>query len=478
MKRVFALFVVAAIFAACGGDDGGGSGGAGGGTGGTGGIAGTGGDAGSGGGEAGSGGDGGTAGTGGTGGDAGSGGTGGTGGIPTSRAVNGTVVDGSGAPVLGAMVALDGEYEAFDITGADGTFHFDDVDEPYSISASVDGQIVHLEGVRRRNPVVTFGSAFMAPRMMGIAGNVSAPDVAAIVAEPPFPLESDESLMVVPAGESIAGVETDPDGIFDGQVVWFGAKERTADLVALLFRTQADGSFEIVDSGKRAGFALEAGKSVADVTIPLNLGPMESRSTTLALDRGTYTSSPNLMLMSLSAQGATIIPQKQIYLADGDAFGFAGNVRLVLSGADADGHVAWVSRSAVAGGTTNLHLPKSTVFRVVTPSKGAMDVARTPTLGWTPVAGATSYLLTVSDIGRSMTVVLPGNATSWSVPDFGALGGILAGGSTIQWNVIAFSGGPMTADDMLDGSGRGMGSLYLGGVSDAYQSGSSFDTVP
>ena len=214
------------------------------------------------------------------------------------------------------------------------------------------------------------------------------------------------------------------------------------------------------------------------MVVPLNLGPLDAKSTTLSLDHGAYGASVNLMFMSVSAQGAMLIPQEPLSLVDGDSFGFSGNVRLAYSARDVDGHVAWMSRSAVADGTTKLHLPKSTLFKVVTPRDAATDVSRTPTIGWTPVAGATSYLVSISDIGRSMIVLLPGNVTSWTLPDFGALGGTLAGGSTISWSVTAFSGGPMTADDMLDGSGRGMGSLYLGGVEAAYQSGSSFGTVP
>lgn len=477
MNRIMAVVLGVLLAGACGGSDDGGSGSGAGGSGGAGGTAGSGGgDAGSGGGEAGSGGAGGTGGIGGTAGTGGMGGTtgtGGTGGVQPSKAVKGTLVDSTGAPVVGALVALDNDFENFLVTGADGTFRFADVAESYVLTAFYEGQTVHTEGLRRRDPVLNLGSPSLLPREMRLSGTVTAPEPG------PFPLAPKQDVLIGTSGiVPLGSVRAQPDGTFSGTVGWFGAKEKTIDIISLLVQWQPNGSFAVLDSGKFASFSLEDKKTVTDLELSLGMGALPSASTTLEIDMGAYRADRYLRLDSVRISGATVRLGWGVDAVDGDSFGFSGDPRFLLSGRDTNGVTMSLGRRAVAGGTTELRLPATSVFKVVTPGDGAVEVSRTPKLGWTPVAGAASYSITLYSGRFALQLRLPGSVSTWSLPDFGTLGGKLGAGEVVWWEILAYVGSQLTVDDFLDGSGRGPHAVHTTDAEVVFDAMTSFKTAP
>jgi len=453
MMRVFALIFAVSMFAACGGD-GGGSGD--GGTGGAG-AGGSGGDAGAGG----SGGDGGTGGVGGTGGMGGDGGTGGTGGIggtggqPPSRDVKGTVVDHDGEPVAGALVALDGDFENFLITGINGTFVFPAVGDDYSLTVAAGETIfVHLEELRRRNPIIAIGPAFafVSASTMEVSGSVTS-DM-----EDLFPLPAGEKLSMSFTGETFGPIDVSADGSFADETSWFGPRERPAEAVAILYEQDAD-AIRILDAGK-ATTTLRHGETLS-LDVMLGLGPIEPVDTEIATSFGRYDSTPGLAVSYFTVHGARFLAMTMLN-AVGGTFGLPpGDTKLILTGSDPDGNVAYASGSAILGGTTQLSLPEKTMLKAVVPAMGATGLPPTATLGWTPVPKASANWVTMEADGKSYTFVLSGSKSTFKLPDLSPMGGNIAGGTTVDWLVYSFVGESMTSNVLANGVGTGFHNLYF-----------------
>jgi len=454
MIRNLAVFVAVSIAIACGGSGGGGGSG----TGGTGGV-GAGGSAGSGGagGDGGTGGTGGTGGLPGTGGSGGMGGAGGTGGTPVSQDVVGTVIDHSGEPLSGALVALDGDYDNLVITGIDGRFVFPSVADTYTLTVASEGSnFLHLVGLRRRNPVVPIqqvASGFVRPRSMQVSGTVGSDDTDL------FPLAG-KAIVIGFDGESLSLLQADPDGTFGNNALWFGPKERPANAMALLVNDAGGTAVEVFDAGK-AQVTLRDGDTADSLEIELGMGPPASAESKIKPDFGAYSANPSVNLTSFTVHGFRFNVFESLPTTDEYSISLPqGPSRVLINGFDPDGNQALVASSLSLGGETALRLPDKTVVKTVLPEEGQTGVSSTPTLGWTPLPGADVNWVFVLAPGANYAFIVPGSATTLKLPDLEPLGGGIPGNALVKWSVYSFKGKPMDGDGLTDGSGAGFYRIF------------------
>jgi len=466
MNRVLTVIVALSFFAACGGD--GGDGGGDPGQGGTGGV-------GAGGGEAGSGGTGGDPGTGGTGGTGGVGGTGGTGGTPASTNVTGVVVGEAGDPMAGVLVALDGNFADFRVTGLDGRFRFDDVGSTYDLTVAHGDLTLHLAELRRRNPVVPVGIGLTAFRSVDVSGVVTSEDGSL------FPLGADQEVFLAPAGlEPGPQSMTAGDGTF-ASVGWCGPTEVRTRVVAVAVKRDTEGRLRFLATGRSDELALSSGTPFPDpLAIELGSDPVEVAETTFSVEPGVYSSSTQVGLASFRVSAATFKMDVPVFLTgDGEASFPADGARVYFQGYDTDGNEALVLEDVVFGGVTGLALPQQTTLQVVRPVTGASGVSQTPVVAWTPVANVTSYWVMLTGPSFHRSYFLPPSASTLTVEDFGELGRTLPAGERIDLEVWAIIGEGLDVETLTDGTGAGFGRIYFEPtIRRVFRSNGSFNTAP
>ncbi|HVO18217.1 MAG TPA: carboxypeptidase-like regulatory domain-containing protein [Anaeromyxobacter sp.] len=399
------------------------------------------------------------------------GGGGGSGGPFT---VNGIVVDSSSAPVSGANVLLNDTASSVVTTGADGKFSFAKVSSPYTLTVQSGTSLTEYRGLSRAGPQITFGTqqALHSDRLSGM------------VTGPTYPLPSDQGILLGGSnGVLSAGLVDSTTGAFtDAAFAWSGASSVTTDLTAL--RAAASGGLitAYFDTGKVAGLTLQDGVDQSGLTIALDT-PVVTKSTTFDYDLGAYSNSSQATYLTLTAAGAQFllvlssfnIPSgTSVLLPDGGG-------TLAVGGRDADGNQGFRIGSASLGGTTTLSLPAATALANSLPANMATGVGLTPVLSWTPVSGASVYLVSLSGPGLEYDFVLPGDASSLTLPDYSALGLPLAAGTAYSWNVTAVKESGLSPNSAADPAVGGIGELSLYRATDlTYFSSNqfSFTTAP
>jgi hypothetical protein len=89
------------------------------------------------------------------------------------------------------------------------------------------------------------------------------------------------------------------------------------------------------------------------------------------------------------------------------------------------------------------------------PADAATGLSKTPTLSWTPVSGATMYVVQLSASGLEYAFVLPAGSSSLTIPDYTILGLPLAGNTPCSWGVTALQADNLDVDAVTDPSGMG-----------------------
>ncbi|AKU91468.1 outer membrane autotransporter barrel domain protein [Vulgatibacter incomptus] len=362
--------------------------------------------------------------------------------------------------MAGALVALDGVYGDAISTGADGTFTFADVRAPYDLTVSVSRAVYELRGLTRANPVVPASAGWTVERKVRLAGQV---------AGGMLPLARDERILLTIGSDTLA-VAAGVDGAFDADFKWYGDGAREVALTAIRARTDSDGRYEVLAFGKTASFSIEHGGSVGDLTVPLAaLDDLQTEGTTITVDPGAYRTFWTNQVEWFDVQGVRFRPSPGEWMPSQATLRFPGAAGISSRANDESENMAVRVMPVVMGGDTSLSLAAPVALMTTAPAYNAQGVSRTPTLEWKPVAGARSYWLTVG----SLTFVLPGAETRLDVPDFGALGGLSAG-EGYSWEVRAFLDAGFAADDVTDGSGRGLQRSRLADELTMYGTGPGF----
>jgi len=448
LAKPMSLLFAVALFAACGSegtDSPGGSGGSAGGAG-TGGV-----------GGGGSGGDGGTG---------GAGGTGGTGGhVPSVVDVEGRVIDAERRPVAGARVALNGAYETSVTTGDDGSFSFSDVATPYDLAVEKGRLVYELRRLTRANPVIPAASDWVAKARANLSGEVTG-------ATQPLP---DGESVLLSLGPDTSAVETS-GGAFEATVDWFGQAERQGALAAAHVRVKSDGGIECLAAGARADLTLRDREDVSDLSIDLApVASPETQEATIQIDHGAYRTFASSRIAWFDLDGRRFRPRTTGWIPSNTTATFPKQAGIAVVATDAKERLAYRVVPVQSESVTTIVMPAEPALQAVEPLHEATGVSRTPTLKWTEVPGARSYWVTVG----LLSFVLPATENSLEVGAYEAWNAGLFAGEGMGWEVKAFLDAGFSADDVADGSGRGIERRFLLDEVTMYGSGLTwFQTAP
>jgi len=427
------------ILSACGGGSGGGGKGAGeGGGGAAGGAGGLGGSD-----DVGGGGDGGSVGEGGSGGEDGSG----------PLQIRGTTVNHKGNPLSDVIVVLNRDLERIQVSGRTGDFSFTDVTPPYDLVVSGFGAFIELRGLTRSNPIIAISEGGQFSCANEVRGDIDgAPD----------PLPDGDVILVATTGEDFeASPISGPLESFSAPILWFGAQERTVDLVAAhVVQNMADGSFSFKGAGKVSGVEMAHSGVVEGLQIELSEDPIETRTTELRTSFGSYGAEASSSILRFDVLGASFAfaPGSPWRLPEEDGIEFpTGGGAFYVQGKAVSGTYASRIRKAELGGVTEMELPQFESLKAILPQAGAVDVSRSPTLIWAPAEGARAYWVRIRETlggGVDRNFFLPGDATHLSLAGLEAIGGGLDPDTEYSWSVLATpSRNLYEADAVADGSG-------------------------
>lgn len=410
------------------------------------------------GGVGGSGGTGGAGGTGGTGGGgtAGSGGSGGTGGSETRTIqVDGRVLDPMGAPVVGAVVVLNGASDAPALTGPDGAFVFREVETPYDLMLVSPPVVTEIRAIDIANPVLrTFpGSTDEQTALLGIR-----------VTGASFPLPAGESIRIA-ARDGYTDVRTAStlaDGTFTDDFRWSGPATFTTDLVALHTFTDASGAVHYLRSGA-LGVRLVAGELLEGLVIDLDR-EIEVTSTTFTHDPGPHTID-YVTKLGFLVRGARFV--ETLTQPSGSTVEYPVEAAIFrANGYTSAGGYSDQSVAPLPDGETVIRLPETSQLANSLPVDGAVGLSTTPTLMWSPVAGSTINVVAVNTAAGGYIYALPGDTNRLEIPDYAGLGIGLAPDTTYSWAVQSYIGAAYTTNAVAeqfvvpDRSFRGPGIRY------------------
>jgi hypothetical protein len=405
----------------------------------------------------------------------GGGGGGGGGGGSSTITVSGTVIDGTGALMSGVNVILNGDAASLVTTGADGKFSFSKVARPYALTLGSGSSVVEYHGLRRAAPQLAFQSGGLI-RSVHLSGTVTGPT---------FPLPSGQGILLGASnGVLTSGTASSTTGAYTNQsFVWSGKSTSvTTSVAALHVAADLSGITDYLHVGSRPGVVLADGVSQTGLDFAAS-GAVPTGTTVFDYSLGAYTSgTPRAGYWLLSAGGAQFfLGSIPWVIATGSTLKLPSEgASLVVAGDDADGNSAYRFGTAHLGGTTTLDLPATTALKNSLPADLATGVSKTPILSWAPVSGATLYLVTVSG-PTDYSFFLPGDASTFTVPDYTVLSLALAGSTSYDWSVVAVSSADFTPDALVDPASSGFSELSLYSIADLsfYTSYStSFTTAP
>jgi hypothetical protein len=386
---------------------------------------------------------------------------------PTTITVAGKVSDGTGTPVSGASLLLNGAN--IQTTGADGSFTYNNVTTPYNLTVTYSGSVYQYNGLTRANPqILPFGSFYSANAAGAITGAT-------------FPLPAGNGILIGATGNAYAILLNGSSGTYNGPIGWGGSSQSTTtDLVALRY-TFAAGKFTgFTQLGKRTGVTLNKGVGQMGLDIALNAA-VPSADATLTYTEGAYTGGVNAGLWNITAGSAKFNLLGLLALPSGGVTKIPSEGgSLYVSGTDGSGNKAFIVTPALANGSTNINLPPTTVLKNSIPLPAQTNVSKTPTLSWASVSGATVYVVTFNGGGRNYVFYLPGSSSSFTVPDFAAISAGLQPTTVYTWNVDAYKGAGYSTDALTDpNAGNIVNLLYSASTLEWYTSSSTnFTTVP
>jgi hypothetical protein len=400
---------------------------------------------------------------------------GGGGGGSSTITVSGTVIDGTGAPMSGVNVLLDGDVASLLTTGADGKFSFSKVTRPYGLTLKSGTSIVEYRGLRRAAPRIAFEGG-------GLGHGV---DLSGTVTGPTFPLPAGEGIFLGASnGVLTSGTASSATGAYSAEsFIWTGAAATTtADVAALHMAGAATGITDYKHVGKRTGVSLNDGVNQSGLDIAAT-SAVTTSTTVFDYSLGAYTNLPHAGYWLLTAGGAQfflgLLPWT---ISTGTTLKLPSEgASLVAGGEDADGNSAYRFSAATLGGTTTIDLPPTTALKNSLPADLATGVSKTPVLSWAPVSGVDLYVVSLSGSGLSVDFFLPGDTTTFTVPDYSALSLGLAGSTSYHWNVVAVDSADFTPDALVDPAASGFSELSLYTATDLgfyATSSTSFTTAP
>jgi Bacterial Ig domain len=199
--------------------------------------------------------------------------------------VTGTVISVNGR-ASGAKVLLNnGNLQTTDVNGS---FTYNSVTVPYSLTVAYADQVFVSEGLTRSDPLTfivpfaAFGGSFVSGRVTG----------------PTYPLSGRDDIAFGSTGYAASSTErvSRESGGFDAGIEWSPISAiTTVDLAALRYTSGFDGSNNLVitdflKTGKRTGVTLTKGVTQSNLDIALDT-PVLVSSATLTYSKGVYRSS-------------------------------------------------------------------------------------------------------------------------------------------------------------------------------------------
>lgn len=355
---------------------------------------------------------GGGSGDGGSGGSGGSGGEGGTGGheVPATINVSGEVIDGDGEPILGAFVFLNEDYEDNLVTDSDGKFSATEVEAPYTLTVVNGSFVLHLVGLDNPAPIVVGTEAGKVKRVVQLPGQTNI--------ETPIP--AGRRIYCSVEGAHVCDVEVD-----------LGTGEFIArlELYEDLDREKGDVHFVYAEPVNDQLRNYHNSTVVTDVDFPAGLDqdPLEANfsdhilgfDATVNVGYGAYGHMTSGKMLSFMVDGSTVrkphgFPLANVFNVPSDG------ATLQVVGQHTSGAKVYVHFPA-KNGVTQIDLPEKPAMQIVRPKKDA-TVSATPTLEWTRVDDARSYLLRLKHASASYVIAVPADRTSFKLPDLSEYG--------------------------------------------------------
>jgi len=267
------------------------------------------------------------------------------------------------------------------------------------------------------------------------------------------------------------------DGTFSSNMGWWGGGAVTSTIGAL--HVSKSGSvFTAYHAVGTSTVTATAGTAVAGANIPVGT-LVSSGNVAFTFNAGeAYTTSVSAGIWRVKAAGTSFYVGALSGLTSGASV-LVPNEGATLSyqGTAPSGHY-FLATVDVTPGSTTVTLP-STKLTVTEPAGGTTGVSKTPTFTWNAVPGADSYLISLSGGSRLYTFVVPGNRTSFTVPDYTSIGAALQGSTAYHVSMMAFDGEGLDVNAFGTGHGY-MHSHYVKSNWRMFTSGpaTSFTTAP
>jgi len=345
------------------------------------------------------------------------------------------------------MVILNGDRAHSVITDSEGRFRFRGVVPPYDLTV-VDPnswweRLIEFKGLTRANPALSMSGAveyFRLATLLGAIGGVG------------FPLPDGASIEVgLTQAESDIFLVTIDEVTSFSTFAWEGPSSYSGSLVGVFTQRHPDGTLDFLKAGAITPFEIEEGEERA-VDLVLDR-PVETETTTISADAGAYGSWWATEFASFRIFGEDFpgrphevmppLPELTTIPAEG--------ARISLIGFLPGFRAAAVSIvDAVPGGETVLELPSEIVLDTLSPEPDAELATFTPRLEWTPVQGATSYVVEVEGGDTFSKWILPPTVNFLELPDHGEGVFRLRSGRSYFWTVVATMDAGHTPDELAD----------------------------
>lgn len=360
---------------------------------------------------------------------------------PVPPGVNGTVLDGTGQPVFGLTVLIQGR--ATTQTDSAGKFRVDNISAPYTLNL-VDTQnkrALSVVGLTRLDPTVVFYFNTATRRETGLSGTLGG---SGYVPNPPPSYET--TVAFKPSGASDyaynLGSGSPPPNTYSIRPYWFGPASTPGTVFALQWEKDVNGAPKSYKGFGSASVTLSDG---SPATANLSLNPVNAQ----------------IMNASVTVPAGYTLQQRNLYLRfDGSpTAGYAGiqfyaslekTTSFSLNTPDIPGAIFGLDQSAFDGAgkyvssyvgnlsaNASVNLDLGQVPQQLEPTDGATSVTNATGFKWSAVSGAV-YLLNVYGVGGLEYNVLT-TATSASLPDLSAAGFPLPKGSPRTWSLSAYS---------------------------------------
>jgi len=360
---------------------------------------------------------------------------------PTSAAVSSTLRDVNGSPLPGAMVQVNHGTPV--ATTASGSFTVGNVSSPYTLTVKSGNVIAEYVGLTGSPTSVTEHPMYAARGRAAVSGTVTGVS---------YPLPSTQAIYVGTTTnaymQEVASLTT---GAFTGTMLWPDENAVTTSLGAVRVTFGMSGVITAYHGMGSKAISATSGTPVTAADIPLGT-PVTTGTVNLTVKPGLYASNVSVGIWRLKLSTTSV--------AIGHTFGYGNGSAVLIPAAGAT--LAWTGKTAagqiftsardVTPGNVTLEAP-SVPLSVKKPSHMETNVSKTPTLEWSAIPGASSYLIFLSGGSLSYAFLVPGTQTSLTVPTYANLNASLKGNTTYSMTVMANVGAGFDVQSLVTKNG-------------------------